>query len=227
MTRSPRRWACRCSSAGRPRPGSAPPTRTRTGCCASTSPRAATCGCTAPGGLAAVAAELNDRPRKTLGWNTPAAAGAALAQHPPSRTRQLARRWEDWAHGRHAPPHPRAATQAAEDRDQAWPGAGNAARAGAAAGRGRHRRRQHRRPRPANPAGGDEPRGRAAQHDPLHSRRTRPRPSRRHPAPGDRGRCRRRHSAGRGDPGPGRARITRRHRPNRRRLHRRRARPAR
>ena len=26
-----------------------------------------------PGRLAAVAAELNDRPRKTLGWNTPAA----------------------------------------------------------------------------------------------------------------------------------------------------------
>jgi transposase, IS30 family len=35
-----------------------------------------------PGRLAAVAAELNDRPRKTLGWNTPAALlAAALAQH--------------------------------------------------------------------------------------------------------------------------------------------------
>jgi transposase, IS30 family len=35
-----------------------------------------------PGRLAAVAAELNDRPRKTLGWNTPAALLAtALAQH--------------------------------------------------------------------------------------------------------------------------------------------------
>jgi transposase, IS30 family len=31
-----------------------------------------------PGQLTAVAAELNDRPRKTLGWNTPA---ALLAQH--------------------------------------------------------------------------------------------------------------------------------------------------
>jgi transposase, IS30 family len=35
-----------------------------------------------PGRLAAVAAELNDRPRKTLAWNTPAALlAAALAQH--------------------------------------------------------------------------------------------------------------------------------------------------
>jgi transposase, IS30 family len=35
-----------------------------------------------PGRLAAVAAELSDRPRKTLGWNTPAALLAtALAQH--------------------------------------------------------------------------------------------------------------------------------------------------
>jgi transposase, IS30 family len=35
-----------------------------------------------PDRLAAVAAELNDRPRKTLGWDTPAALlGAALAQH--------------------------------------------------------------------------------------------------------------------------------------------------
>ena len=34
------------------------------------------------GRLAAVAAELNDRPRKTLGWNTPTALlAAALAQH--------------------------------------------------------------------------------------------------------------------------------------------------
>jgi IS30 family transposase len=36
----------------------------------------------APQRLAAVAAELNDRPRKTLGWNTPAALlAAALGQH--------------------------------------------------------------------------------------------------------------------------------------------------
>ena len=35
-----------------------------------------------PGRLAAVAAELNDRPRKTLGWNTPAALlAAALERH--------------------------------------------------------------------------------------------------------------------------------------------------
>ena len=37
-----------------------------------------------PDRLAAVAAELNDRPRKTLGWTTPAALLAtALGQHTP------------------------------------------------------------------------------------------------------------------------------------------------
>ena len=37
-----------------------------------------------PGRLAAVAAELNDRPRKTLGWDTPAARlAAALAEGQP------------------------------------------------------------------------------------------------------------------------------------------------
>jgi IS30 family transposase len=38
-----------------------------------------------PEQLAAVAAELNDRPRKTLGWDTPAARlAASLAQDPHS-----------------------------------------------------------------------------------------------------------------------------------------------
>jgi IS30 family transposase len=41
-------------------------------CSASTSPRAATCA-HGPGDLAAVAAELNTRPRKNLGWDTPTA----------------------------------------------------------------------------------------------------------------------------------------------------------
>ena len=51
-------------------PGSAAPTRTPTGCCASTSPRAPT----SPrhrGRLDAVADELNDRPRKRLAFANP------------------------------------------------------------------------------------------------------------------------------------------------------------
>ena len=40
----------------------------------------------APGLLAAVAAQLNDRPRKTLGWDTPLARQAvALAESQPPR----------------------------------------------------------------------------------------------------------------------------------------------
>ena len=46
------------------------PTRTLTGCCASTSPKGPISACTAPT-IAAVAAALNSRPRKTLDWKTP------------------------------------------------------------------------------------------------------------------------------------------------------------
>ena len=53
-------------------PGSAAPTRTPTACCASTSPRAPTCRVHGPEDLDHVAQELNGRPRKTLGWETPA-----------------------------------------------------------------------------------------------------------------------------------------------------------
>ncbi len=72
--RSPSRPASRCSSPTRTAPGSAARTRTRTDCCASTSPRGPTCPAGSDTHLDAVAAELNSRPRKILGWRTPAEA---------------------------------------------------------------------------------------------------------------------------------------------------------
>ena len=47
-------------------------TRTPTACCASTCPRAATCPSTGPDMLDNIAAELNSRPRKRHGFQTPA-----------------------------------------------------------------------------------------------------------------------------------------------------------
>ena len=64
----------RSTSATRAAPGSAAPTRTPTACCASTSPKAPTSRTYTQADLDAVAAELNGRPRQTLGWRTPSQA---------------------------------------------------------------------------------------------------------------------------------------------------------
>ena len=53
--------------------GNAAPTRTLTDCCASTSPKGPISAYTA-NEIAAVAAALNSRPRKTLDWKTAAEA---------------------------------------------------------------------------------------------------------------------------------------------------------
>jgi IS30 family transposase len=52
-------------------PGSAAPTRTPTGCCASTSPRAPDFSTVTEAQLDAVADELNARPRKRLDFANP------------------------------------------------------------------------------------------------------------------------------------------------------------
>ena len=86
-----RRRRARSTSATRTHPGSGAATRTPTGCCASTSPRAPTSPPT-PQRLQAVADELNGRPRKTLGWKTPAEALAELLDEPGRLTARERRR---------------------------------------------------------------------------------------------------------------------------------------
>ena len=75
---SPPPPASRSTSPTPTRPGSAAATRTSTACSASTCPRAPTSASYTPAQLHAIAAELNDRPRKRLGYHTPAEAFAKL-----------------------------------------------------------------------------------------------------------------------------------------------------
>ena len=79
--RSPSPPASRSTSATRTRPGSADRTRTPTGCSASTCPRAPTSPCHTAADLAAIAASLNGRPRKTLGYMTPSEKLAEFLAH--------------------------------------------------------------------------------------------------------------------------------------------------
>jgi hypothetical protein len=71
------------TSAIRPRHGSGAATKTPTGCCGNISPKGTDLSGYHPDYLAFVAAELNARPRKTLGWKTPAEAFGELLSNPP------------------------------------------------------------------------------------------------------------------------------------------------
>ena len=71
--RSPPRWACRCTSARRPARGSGRSNENTNGLLRQYFPKGSDLRAHGPGDLAAVAAELNARPRKTLGWDTPPA----------------------------------------------------------------------------------------------------------------------------------------------------------
>jgi len=61
-------------------PGSAAPTRTPTGCCASTSPKGTDFAAVTEAQLNPVADELNDRPRKQLGFAKPPSNGCKTAR---------------------------------------------------------------------------------------------------------------------------------------------------
>ena len=69
---SPWRPTCKCTSAIRTVLGSAAAMRTPTGCCDSTSRRAPICHALSAAWIRSLG-ELNERPRKTLGFRTPAA----------------------------------------------------------------------------------------------------------------------------------------------------------
>ena len=73
-----RRPGSRSTSATRSRPGSAAATRTPTGCCASTCPDDSTSAPSPKADFDAIALELNERPRQTLGFKTPSQALAEV-----------------------------------------------------------------------------------------------------------------------------------------------------
>ena len=68
----------RSTSATPSRPGSAAATRTPTGCCASTCPARLDFRTLTQADLDAIAQELNERPRQTLGFKTPSQALAEV-----------------------------------------------------------------------------------------------------------------------------------------------------
>jgi IS30 family transposase len=78
---SPSRPESRCTSATRTSRGSEDRTRTPRGCCDSTYPRAPTSPFTRPEDLARIAASLNNRPCKTLGFMTPSEKLTELVAH--------------------------------------------------------------------------------------------------------------------------------------------------
>jgi IS30 family transposase len=127
------------------------------------------------GRLAAVAAELNDRPRKTLNWQSPAELLPLLLEQDgrarPALMSVGNERCENKHRGEHATVRTGTTPRHAGDPAQTGAGHGDTPGAGAAASRGRHRRRPHRRSRRGDPAGCDGPRGRAAQRGPVHPRR--------------------------------------------------------
>jgi hypothetical protein len=80
-TRSPGTSPMACSSLDRPALGCAAPTRTQMDCCASTFPRGTDLNAHGPEVLRAVEDRLNHRPRKILGWRTPAEVSMPVCHH--------------------------------------------------------------------------------------------------------------------------------------------------